>query len=80
MDSQRSHILQLHRLRQQFQCHHLGRRIEGHQRPSQDQSHQMIQQIQSQFMVQAKSIGITIIWCGVISFILFKIIDATMHL
>ena len=34
----------------------------------------------SQFMVQAKSIGITIIWCGVISFILFKIIDATMGL
>ena len=34
----------------------------------------------SQFIVQAKSIGITVIWCGVISFILFKIIDATMGL
>ena len=34
----------------------------------------------SQFVVQAKSIGITVIWCGVISYILFKIIDATMGL
>ena len=34
----------------------------------------------SQFIVQAKSIGITVLWCGVISFILFKIIDATMGL
>ena len=34
----------------------------------------------SQFVVQAKSIGITVIWCGVISYILFKIIDATIGL
>ena len=34
----------------------------------------------SQFIVQAKSIGITVLWCGVISCILFKIIDATMGL
>ena len=34
----------------------------------------------SQFVVQAKSIGITVVWCGVISYILFKIIDATMGL
>jgi Amt family ammonium transporter len=34
----------------------------------------------SQFVVQAKSIGITVVWCGVFSYILFKIIDATMGL
>ena len=34
----------------------------------------------SQFMVQVKSVGFTIIWCGVISFILFKIVDATVGL
>ena len=36
--------------------------------------------IGAQFVIQAQSIGITIVWCGVISFILFKIIDATMGL
>lgn len=36
--------------------------------------------IWAQFVIQAQSIGITIVWCGVISFILFKIIDATMGL
>ena len=34
----------------------------------------------SQFMVQAKAVGFTIIWCGVISFVLFKIVDATVGL
>jgi len=34
----------------------------------------------SQFVVQAKSIGITVVWCGVVSYILFKIIDVTMGL
>ena len=34
----------------------------------------------SQFIVQVKSVGFTIVWCGVISFILFKIIDAIMGL
>ena len=34
----------------------------------------------SQFIVQAKSVGFTIIWCGVISFILFKIVDGTVGL
>jgi Amt family ammonium transporter len=34
----------------------------------------------SQFMIQAKSVGFTIIWCGLISFILFKVVDATFGL
>ena len=34
----------------------------------------------SQLWVQAKSVIFTIVWCGVISFILFKIIDAIMGL
>jgi Amt family ammonium transporter len=34
----------------------------------------------SQFMVQLQTIGFTILWCGVISFVLFKIVDAVIGL
>jgi Amt family ammonium transporter len=34
----------------------------------------------SQFIIQAKSVGFTIVWCGLISFILFKVIDSIMGL
>ena len=34
----------------------------------------------SQFVIQASAVGITILWCGVLSFILFKIVDMTLGL
>lgn len=33
-----------------------------------------------QTLIQAEAVAITIVWCGVISFVLFKLIDATMGL
>jgi len=34
----------------------------------------------SQFVIQASAVGITILWCGILSFILFKIVDMTLGL
>jgi len=34
----------------------------------------------SQFVIQASAVGITIVWCGIVSFILFKIVDMTLGL
>jgi Amt family ammonium transporter len=36
--------------------------------------------IASQVIIQAQAVGITILWCGVISFILFKLVDAVIGL
>ncbi|WP_369822929.1 MULTISPECIES: ammonium transporter [Acetobacter] len=33
-----------------------------------------------QLIIQAEAVGVTILWCGVISFVLLKLIDATMGL
>jgi len=34
----------------------------------------------SQLMIQASAVGITILWCGIISFVLYKIVDMTLGL
>ena len=34
----------------------------------------------SQFMIQASAVGITILWCGIVSLILYKIVDMTLGL
>jgi ammonium transporter, Amt family len=34
----------------------------------------------SQFVIQASAVGITILWCGILSFVLFKIVDMTLGL
>ena len=36
--------------------------------------------IAGQVVIQAQAVGVTILWCGVISFILFKVIDMTIGL
>ncbi len=33
-----------------------------------------------QTLIQAQAVGITIVWCGVVSFILYKIVDAVIGL
>jgi ammonium transporter, Amt family len=34
----------------------------------------------SQFVIQASAVGVTILWCGIISFILYKVVDMTIGL
>ncbi|MBC7282470.1 ammonium transporter [Hoeflea sp.] len=34
----------------------------------------------SQFMIQASAVGITILWCGIVSIVLYKIVDMTLGL
>ncbi|MDP3524831.1 MAG: ammonium transporter [Hoeflea sp.] len=34
----------------------------------------------SQFMIQASAVGITILWCGILSIVLYKIVDMTIGL
>ncbi|MDP2121444.1 MAG: ammonium transporter [Hoeflea sp.] len=34
----------------------------------------------SQFLIQASAVGITILWCGILSIVLFKIVDMTIGL
>jgi Amt family ammonium transporter len=36
--------------------------------------------IAGQTIIQAQAVGITIVWCGVVSFIAFKIVDMTIGL
>ena len=34
----------------------------------------------SQFVIQASAVGITILWCGILSFVLYKIVDMALGL
>ncbi len=34
----------------------------------------------SQFVIQASAVGVTILWCGIVSFILYKIVDMSIGL